>query len=533
MLPSPELVMLSRWQFGVSAMYHFLFVPLTLGLAWILLIMESVYVMTGKPIYKDMTQFWGKLFAINFVMGIITGLTLELQFGQNWAYFSQYIGNVFGTPLAIEGIVAFMLESTLFGIFFFGWDRVSKVQHLMATFALAVGSSLSALVIMVANGWMQHPVGAHFNFETMRFDLISFPQLFLNVAAQVNFIHVLSSGYVAGSVFVLGISAYYILKNRDLPFAKRSFVIAAGFGLASVLSVIYLGDANGQLIDKEQPAKMAAIEGEWTTEKPPAGFTVFAIPNQKEQRNYYSLTIPWALGLIATHSFETPILGVKDIIKINRQRIKNGMEAYGLLQKIHEGNRTPAILNAFQHYAPDLGFGLLLKKYTPTVTNATTAQISAAAKDTIPNVASIFWPFRIMIACGFFLLLLFIVAFILCARRTVWDKPWFLRIAFYSIPIPWLAIEMGWFLMEHGRQPWVVQNILPTFLGASSISVYNVVFSLTGFILFYTSLLVVELFLMFKYARLGPSSLHTGRYYFETRNTDTDDVPSIPQRGRE
>ncbi len=520
MSPSHELVMLSRWQFGVAAMYHFLFVPLTLGLSWILLIMESVYVMTGQQIYKDMTQFWGKLFGINFAMGVVTGLTLEFQFGQNWAYFSQYIGNVFGTPLAIEGIVAFMLESTLFGVFFFGWNRVGKIQHLMATFALAIGSSLSALVILVANGWMQHPVGTHFNFETLRFDLISFPELFLNIAAQVNFIHVLSAGYVTGAIFVLGISSYYILKGRDLAFAKRSFVIAVGFGLASTLSVIYLGDANGQLVEKEQPAKMAALEGEWVTQKPPAAFTVFAIPNQKKERNDYSVEIPWALGLIATHSFNTPILGVKDIIKINKRRIERGMKAYGLLEKIRSGDKSPAVLKAFHQYVPDLGFGLLLKQYTPKVVNATQTQIDAAARDTVPNVASIFWPFRVMVACGLFLVFLFIAAFVLCARRTVWKKRWLLRLALYSIPLPWIAGDMGWFVTEHGRQPWVVQNILPTFLGTSSLSVHKVLFSLAGFIIFYTSLLVVELFLMFKYARLGPSSLHTGRYYFEKHEID-------------
>lgn len=520
MLPTHELIMLSRWQFGLSASFHFLFVPLTLGLSWLLVVMESIYVMTGKEVYRDMTKFWGKLFGINFAMGVLTGITLEFQFGQNWAYFSQYIGNVFGTPLAIEGIAAFMFESTLFGVFFFGWKHLSRVQHFIATFALAIGSSLSALIILVANGWMQHPVGAHFNFETLRFDLISFPQLFLNVAAQVNFIHVLSSGYVTGSMFVLGISAYYLLRGRDLAFAKRSFVVAAGFGLASVLSVIYLGDANGQLVEKEQPAKMAAIEGEWQTQKPPAAFTLFAIPDQKLQKNLYTIHIPWALGLIATHSFTTPILGVKEIIKMNEKRIKNGMIAYGLLEKLRAGNKNPATSAQFRKYERDLGFGLLLKTYTPTVTNATPAQIKAAAMGTVPDVASIFWPFRVMVAIGLWLLFLFGAAFYYCARRTIWEKRWLLRFALYSIPLPWIAAICGWFVTEHGRQPWLVQGILPTSLGVSSIHPSDVIFSLAGFAILYTGLFIVEMYLMFKYSRLGPSALHTGRYHFEKMNKD-------------
>lgn len=260
---SESVVDLSRLQFAMTAMYHFLFVPLTLGLAFLLAIMESVYVMTGKQVYQDMTKFWGKLFGINFALGVTTGLTMEFQFGTNWAYYSHYVGDIFGAPLAIEGLMAFFLESTFIGLFFFGWDRLSKVQHLAVTWLVALGSNLSALWILIANGWMQNPVGYEFNFETMRMELVDFGALLFNPVAQVKFVHTVSAGYVTGAIFVLAISSFYLLKKRDLGFARRSFAIAAVFGLASTISVIILGDESGYEIGDVQKVKLAAIEAEW------------------------------------------------------------------------------------------------------------------------------------------------------------------------------------------------------------------------------------------------------------------------------
>src|SRR5476649_231744 len=280
MNPLDDVVNLSRLQFAATALYHFLFVPLTLGLSWMLVIMESVYVMTGKEIYRDMTKFWGKLFGINFAMGVATGITLEFQFGTNWAYYSHYVGDIFGTPLAIEGLMAFFLESTFVGLFFFGWAKLSKVQHLGVTFLVAFGSSLSALWILIANGWMNHPVGAEFNYETMRMELTSIVDVIFNPVAQVKFVHTVASGYVTGSIFVLGISSYYLLKGRDIAFARSSFAIAAGFGLASILSVIVLGDESGYEIGDVQQTKLAAIEAECETEPVPTSFTLFGLPNQ-------------------------------------------------------------------------------------------------------------------------------------------------------------------------------------------------------------------------------------------------------------
>ncbi|MCU0604541.1 MAG: cytochrome ubiquinol oxidase subunit I, partial [Desulfobacterales bacterium] len=265
-LPTETLVDLSRWQFALTAMYHFIMVPLTLGLSWILFIMESVYVMTGRQIYKDMTKFWGKLFGINFALGVTTGITMEFQFGTNWAYYSHYVGDIFGAPLAIEGLMAFFLESTFVGLFFFGWNRLSKQAHLLTTFLVALGSNLSALWILVANAWMQNPVGAEFNPVTMRMELASFADLFFNPVAQVKFVHTVAAGYVTASMFVLGVSSLYLLKGRDVAFARRSFAVAVGFGLASVCSVIVLGDESGYEVGQIQKVKLATMEAAWDTE---------------------------------------------------------------------------------------------------------------------------------------------------------------------------------------------------------------------------------------------------------------------------
>src|SRR3954463_14897403 len=292
-MPSLDVVELSRLQFAATALYHFLFVPLTLGLAWILFIMESVYVMTGRQVYKDMTQFWGKLFGINFAMGVTTGITLEFQFGTNWAYYSHYVGDIFGTPLAIEGMMAFFLESTFVGLFFFGWSRLSRVQHLGVTFLVALGSSLSALWILIANGWMNNPVGAEFNFETMRMELTSIADVIFNPVAQVKFVHTVAAGYVTASMFVLGVSAFYLLKGRATAFALRSFAVAAGFGLASTLSVIVLGDESGYTAGEVNKVKLAAIEAEWETEPAPAGITVVGLPNDATEHTDYAVKIPY------------------------------------------------------------------------------------------------------------------------------------------------------------------------------------------------------------------------------------------------
>jgi cytochrome d ubiquinol oxidase subunit I len=515
MIPGEDIVDLSRLQFGLTALYHFLFVPLTLGMTFLLGIMESVYVMTGKQVYKDMTRYWGKLFGINFAMGVTTGITLEFQFGTNWAYYSHYVGDIFGPLLASEGWMAFFLESTLVGLFFFGWDRLSKVQHLTVTWLLAFGTNFSALWILLANGWMQYPVGSEFNFDTLRMEMTSFADIFFNPVAQVKFVHTVAAGYVTGSMFILGISSWFLINRRDIGFARRSFSIASAFGLASVLSVIVLGDESGYTSGETQKIKLAAIEAEWDTHPAPAGFTLVGFPDQDKEETSLALKVPWALGLIATRSIDEDVKGIKELRNESAARIRNGMTAYGELQKMREGDKSPAVRASFEQHKADLGYGLLLKKYTDKVTDASEAQIARAATDTIPKVAPLFWTFRIMVASGFIILFVFAMAFYHCATRTADQKPWLLKLALWSIPLPWVAAETGWFVAEYGRQPWTISGVLPTHLSVSSLSSGQVWFSLGGLVAFYTVLLIIELYLMLKYIRLGPSSLHTGRYFLE------------------
>ncbi|MEZ9232559.1 cytochrome ubiquinol oxidase subunit I [Vibrio amylolyticus] len=521
-----DVVDLSRLQFAVTAMYHFLFVPLTLGLAFLLAIMESLYVMTDKQIYKDMTKFWGKLFAINFALGVTTGLTMEFQFGTNWSYYSHYVGDIFGAPLAIEALVAFFLESTLFGLFLFGWDRLSKRQHLAVTWLMAIGSNLSALWILVANGWMQNPIGAEFNYETMRMEMVSFAEVVLNPVAQVKFVHTVASGYVAGSMFVLAISSYYLLKGRDVAFARRSFAIAASFGMASILSVIVLGDESGYELGDVQKVKLAAIESEWHTEPAPAAFTVFGIPNQETMETDYAIKIPYVMGIIATRSTDTEVTGLRDLRDEHIVRIRNGMIAYDLLERIRAGERTEENLSAFDDIKVDLGYGLLLKRYTENVVDATEEQIQAAADDSIPTVWPLFWSFRIMVACGFIMLFVFGLSFVQTCRQKIEDKPWVLKAALISLPLPWIAIEAGWFVAEFGRQPWAVGEILPVHVAASALTAGQIWTSLIAIVALYTVFLIAEVYLMLKFARLGPSSLKTGRYHFEQNGQSAEDKVS-------
>jgi cytochrome d ubiquinol oxidase subunit I len=512
----------------MTALYHFLFIPLTLGMTFLLAIMESVYVMTGKQVYKDMTQFWGKLFGINFALGVTTGLTMEFQFGTNWAYYSHYVGDIFGAPLAIEGMMAFFLESTFIGLFFFGWDRLSRIQHLSVTWLVAIGSNMSALWILIANGWMQNPVGAEFNFTTMRMEMTSFSELVFNPVAQVKFVHTVASGYVTGAIFVLAISSFYLLKGRDTGFARRSFAIASAFGMASILSVIILGDESGYEIGDLQKTKLAAIEAEWETEPAPAAFTLFGLPDQAEQRTDYAVKIPYLMGIIATRSVDTQVTGIKDLVSEHQGRIRNGMVAYDLLGKLRAGDKSEQTLAAFNSVKKDLGYGLLLKKYTDKVLDASEQQIKQAALDSIPGVASIFWTFRLMVLSGVLMLLLFICAFWASARKNESSKRWLLKWALFSLPLPWIATQTGWFVAEHGRQPWSIAEVLPVHLSASSLSSADVWGSLLALIGFYTVLLVIEMYLMIKFARLGPSSLHTGRYHFEKRDTEPPVTPHQP-----
>ncbi len=501
---SSTVVDLSRIQFAMTALYHFIFVPLTLGLSFILAIMESVYVMTNRQVWRDMVKFWGILFGINFAMGVATGITMEFQFGTNWAYYSQFVGDIFGAPLAIEGMMAFFLEATFVGLFFFGWNKLSKIQHCIVTWLLALGTNLSALWILIANGWMQNPVGAHFDVHTMRMEVSSFSKVLFNPVAQAKFVHTVSAGYVTGAIFVLSISCFYMLRGKFLPIARRSFVVAASFGLAAALSVVVLGDESGYLTTEHQHMKIAAMESMWHTEKAPAQFTVFGWPNQDEHKTDYAIHIPYMLGIIATRSLDTPLPGIVDLVNKNKENIKQGVIAYDALIKLRENPDNMEALTTLQQNIHYLGYGLLLKRYAADINNATPAEIDKAAWSTVPEVAPIFFAFRIMVACGLFFILLFGTCFYIGSRRRALQNRWLLWIALFSLPLPWIASELGWFVAEYGRQPWVIEGILPTYLGTSSIGLHNIIISLIGFALFYSILFVVEMYLMLKYVKIGP-----------------------------
>ncbi len=501
------LVDLSRLQFALTALYHFLFVPLTIGLSMLLVVMESVYVMTGRAIWRQMTRFWGTLFGINFAMGVATGITMEFQFGTNWAYYAHYVGDIFGAPLAIEGLMAFFLESTFVGLFFFGWDRLSKVGHLIVTFLVAIGSNLSALWILIANAWMQNPIGAEFNYDTMRMELTSISEVIFNPVAQAKFVHTVAAGYVTGAVFVLSISAWYLLRGRNRAFAERSMVVAASFGLASALSVVVLGDESGYTATEHQKMKIAAIEGMWHTEPAPAPFNLVGLPDVDARETRFEVQIPWALGLIATRSFDEQIPGILELVHHNRSRIERGIVAHAALQELRAGNTSDSVRAEFEAHQEDLGHGLLLLRYVEDPAAASEADIDAAAWSTVPNVPVLFWAFRAMVGLGFFFIGLFAYAFYRASTGRLANGRRFLWLAFAALPLPWIAAELGWIVAEYGRQPWAIEGILPTFLGVSSVSAGHVALSLIGFVLFYSALAAVDVYLMVRMVRRGPEGL--------------------------
>ncbi|MFT3756329.1 MAG: cytochrome ubiquinol oxidase subunit I [Pseudoxanthomonas sp.] len=506
-MPDPTVVELSRLQFALTALYHFLFVPLTLGLSFLLAIMESIYVMTGREIWRRMTLFWGTLFGINFAMGVATGIVMEFQFGMNWSYYSHYVGDIFGAPLAIEGLMAFFLEATFIGLFFFGWNKLSKVQHLAVTWLTALGANFSALWILIANGWMQNPVGAKFNPDTMRMEISNFAEVLFNPAAQSKFVHTVSAGYVCGAVFVMAISAFYLLRGRHIAFAKRSMAVAASFGLAASLSVVVLGDESGYVTSENQKMKLAVIEAMWETEPAPAGFNLIAFPDQGKQENRGEIHIPWVMGVIGTHSLNTEMPGIKELVQRADGRIRNGLVAWNALQTLRADKSNEAARATFDANWQDLGHALLLKKYREDIAAATDEEIAKAALDTVPQVAPLFWLFRAMAGLGFYFVAFFALAFYLASVQKLERHRWFLKLAFATLLLPWVAIESGWIIAEYGRQPWIIDGVLPTFMAASGLTMVDICVSLAGFVLIYAVLAVIELYLLRKLILKGPDEI--------------------------
>lgn len=433
---------------------------------------------------------------------------MEFQFGMNWSYYSHYVGDIFGAPLAIEGLMAFFLEATFVGLFFFGWDRLSKIGHLIATYAVAAGSNFSALWILIANGWMQNPVGSAFNPQTMRMEVTDFFAVLTNPVAQAKFVHTVSAGYATASMFVLGISAWYLLKGRSTELAKRSMTVAASFGLAASLSVVVLGDESGYLASEHQKMKLAAIEAMWETEPAPASFTAIGFPDQEARETHYAVRIPWVMGLIGTRSLNTQIPGIDELVQNAETHIRNGIVAYDALQKIRASGNTNAVPQDVRDLFADnsqwLGYALLLKRYVDDPSTTTDEQITKAANDTVPGVTPLFWSFRIMVAIGFLLILVTATFFVLSARHALDRYPLLLRIAVWSIPLPWIAVEMGWMVAEFGRQPWIIEGVLPTAVAVSNLGAFSVLLTIAGFVLIYTVLFIIEMGLMLRAIKIGP-----------------------------
>ena len=500
------LVDWSRAQFALTALYHWLFVPLTLGLTFIVAIMETIYVKTGDEKWKTTTKFWMGLLAINFAIGLATGIIMEFEFGTNWSNYSWIVGDIFGAPLAIEGLMAFFMESTFFAVMFFGWDKVSKKMHLTSTWLVALGSNLSALWILVANGWMQHPVGMHFNPDTARNEMENFWEVFLNPNAVSKFLHTVSSGYVLASLFVLGISAWFLLKKRDTEFARRSIIVASSFGLIASMYLITTGDESAHQVALNQPMKLAAMEGLYDGEKR-AGIIAFGVLDQAKMIGddldpfYFSFEIPGALSFLGYHNLNAFVPGIDDLI--------NGNKKHGIMsvsEKMQKGKVAVSALTAYKNYKKSgdlanasqalktfeanekyMGYGYLKK---PT--------------DAVPSVALSFYSFHTMVGLGSWFLLLFLISLYYSMINEMHKKKWLLYLALFTIPFGYVAQEAGWIVAEAGRQPWAIQDLLPVGMAASNVASTSVMITFWLFAILFTGLLIAEVKIMLKQINVGP-----------------------------
>ena len=503
----PSLVDWSRAQFALTAIYHWLFVPLTLGLSFIVAIMESLYVKTGNEEWKRITKFWMTLFGINFAIGVATGIILEFEFGTNWSNYSWFVGDIFGAPLAVEGIMAFFIESTFIAVMFFGWNKVSKRFHLLSSWLTAIGANLSALWILVANSWMQYPVGMHFNPDTARNEMTDFWSVLFSPVAINKFLHTVMSGYVVASVFVIGISCWYLIKKREARFAKLSIVVAAVFGLIVSLYIIITGDQSARLMANHQPMKFAAMENlyEGRTKAP---LVVLGLLRQNNSETLskedfaFKIEIPNFLSSMAFLDANAYVPGIKDIAEGNaehsimsaNEKIAKGKVAIQALKDYNSAKKANdattmktslAVLNENYKY---FGYGYLNE-----------------AKQTIPEVKSTFYSFRLMVALGFWFVILFALALIFLFRNSLSSKRWFLRIAILSIPLAYLASQFGWIVTEVGRQPWVIQDLMPAITAVSNINVGSVKITFVLFAITFTVLLIAEIKIMVKQIKIGPN----------------------------
>ena len=498
-----SLVDWSRAQFALTAIYHWIFVPLTLGLSFIVAFMHTMYYKTGSLKWKSTTKFWMKLFGINFAIGVATGIILEFEFGTNWSNYSWIVGDIFGAPLAIEGILAFFIESTFIAVMFFGWTRVSKKFHMLSSWFVAIGSNLSALWILVANAWMQNPVGMQFNPDTARNEMMNFWEVIFSPTAVHKFLHTITSSYVLASFFVIGVSAWFILKGRHLEFAKRSILIAAVFGLLSSLFTAYSGDGSAYDVAQTQPMKFAAMEGLYDGKE---GVDLVAIGmltpgkkfNDKKDDFVFALKIPKMASILAFRNANAFVPGINDLINGNKKykisalenRILNGKTAIAALRDYKTAVipvRKKQALERFRLNYKDFGYGYLPDK-----------------KSAIPNVPLTFYSFHLMVGLGFLFILVFALILFYSIKNKLDKKRFLLKLAVWMIPLAYLSSELGWIVAEVGRQPWTIQDLLPTMASTSHLSTTSVQITFWLFAILFTVLLIAEIKILLHQIKLGP-----------------------------
>ena len=509
-----SLVNWSRAQFALTAMYHWLFVPLTLGTTFIIAIMESIYVKTGNIEWKKMTKFWMTLFGINFAIGVATGIILEFEFGTNWSNYSWFVGDIFGAPLAIEGIMAFFMESTFIAVMFFGWNKVSPKFHLASSWLVAIGANLSALWILVANAWMQHPIGTIFNPETARNEMTSFWEVLFSPVAINKFIHTVTSGFVLSSIFVIGVSSWFLLRKRHHTLAKKSILVAGIFGIVSSMVLIYSGDGSARQVAKVQPMKLAAMEG-LNDGKEGAGLILFGIvsptksteDSEKMKEISMKIEVPKLLSLMAFRDQNAFVPGINDLI--------NGNEKHGVMSVAEKKERGDVAVRYLTDYKE------AKKSGNKILTDQLKEQIMSDEFQTnyfkylgygyinnpdflIPNIPITFYSFHIMVMLGMWFVLIFALSIWWVVKDTIEKRRWFLWLALLSIPLAYLASELGWLVAEFGRQPWVIQDLMPTTTAVSKISKESVMVTFILFALIFTTLLVAEVSIMIKQIKIGP-----------------------------
>ena len=508
MVEQMDLTMVNwaRAQFAMTAMYHWIFVPLTLGLSFLIAFFESIYVKTGNVEWKRIAKFWMILFGINFAIGVATGIILEFEFGTNWSNYSWMVGDIFGAPLAVEGIAAFFLEATFFAVMFFGWDRVSKKFHLFSTWMVAIGSNLSALWILVANGWMQFPTGMAFNPDTARFEMQDFWAVLFSPVAISKFTHTTSSGFLFASLFVITISSWYLLKGRHTQMARKSILVASVFGLLSSGYVAFTGDEAAYNNAHRQPMKLAAFEGLWEGQKG-AGLVAAGIVNPSKTVNddqapfLFEVRLPGLLSLLANRAPNSFVPGIKDLVYGNKaenimgasEKIQKGKIAltqlalYKKAKREGAGPAAEAALVDFNRNKDFLGFGYL-----------------KSPEEAVPPVSTVFYAFHIMVILGGLFPVIFLLFLVFALKDTLIHRKWLLILGFVSVFLGFAAGQCGWIVAEVGRQPWAIQDLLPVTVARSNLTTGAVQTTFFMFLAIFTILLIAEIKIMLKQIQLGP-----------------------------